>query len=140
MAILVLSHFRFHMSGVTCHMLRFACHLSLTPIATATIPRPANSPIMHSRLVKFKKLQKAKKNSFKTANTQKGLKLCQYFQYTIGPEVASPLGSGVSKMAQTNTQTHNSWILRLRDFETVRSFLLFQKDTSFSQNKSHLKN
>ena len=39
-----------HLSGVMCQVSRVTCHLSLTPTATATDP-PANSPIMHSRLV-----------------------------------------------------------------------------------------
>ena len=41
-----------HWSYVTCHVSRDTCHLSLTPAATATDPTPANSPTMHSRLVR----------------------------------------------------------------------------------------
>ena len=37
-------------SGVICCVSPVICQLSLTPIATATDPPPANSPIMHSRL------------------------------------------------------------------------------------------
>ena len=59
-----------HMSGVACCVLRVTCHLSITPTATATDPPPANSPIMHSRLVaktppkknaNYKKLSKRQK-------------------------------------------------------------------------------
>ena len=38
-------------SGVRCRMWRINCHLSIMPTVTATDPPPANSPIMHSRLV-----------------------------------------------------------------------------------------
>ena len=44
-----------------------ACHMSLTPTATATDPPPANSPIIHGRLAhsrlapKHKKVEKRKK-------------------------------------------------------------------------------
>ena len=34
-----------------CHVSHVTYHTSLTPIATATDPPPANSPTMHSRLV-----------------------------------------------------------------------------------------
>ena len=34
-----------------CHMLCIACHLSLTPTATANSPPPHNSPTLHSRLI-----------------------------------------------------------------------------------------
>ena len=40
-----------HVSGVKCHVSTVTCHLSPTPTATSTDPPPANSPIMHSRLV-----------------------------------------------------------------------------------------
>ena len=54
-------------SHVTCPVLRVTCHLSLTPIAKATDPPPAKSPIMHSRLVgkdpKTQKMAKRKKIS-----------------------------------------------------------------------------
>ena len=47
-----------------------ACHLSLTPTATATNPPPTNSPIIHSRLVHSrlaaKKPQKMKKKKTKS--------------------------------------------------------------------------
>ena len=48
-----------HVSRVVCHLSPVTCHLSLTPTATDTDPPPANSPIMHSRLVA--KTQKTKK-------------------------------------------------------------------------------
>ena len=35
-----------------CHMLSVTCHMSLTPTATAMDPSPANSPTMHSRIVR----------------------------------------------------------------------------------------
>ena len=39
------------MPRVMCQVLCVTCHLSLRPTATATDPPPANSHIMHSRLV-----------------------------------------------------------------------------------------
>ena len=39
-------------SNVMCYVSDVNCHMSLTPTATATNPPPANSPIMHSRLVR----------------------------------------------------------------------------------------
>ena len=36
---------------IMCHVIHVMYHLSLTQTATATNPPPANSPIMHSRLV-----------------------------------------------------------------------------------------
>ena len=53
-------------AGVTCHMSCVTCPLSLKPTATSTDPSPANSPIMHSRLVckdltTKQKIQKSKK-------------------------------------------------------------------------------
>ena len=67
-------------SGVTCHVLciNVLCHMSLNPTATATDPRPANSPIMHTWVVcKDPKTQ----NKFKmqkiieTSKTQKCIKV-----------------------------------------------------------------
>ena len=40
-----------NVSCVTCCMWHVACHLSLTPTATATNPPLANFPIMNGRLV-----------------------------------------------------------------------------------------
>ena len=45
------SHFKYHVLRVTCHMSRVTCYLLETLTATATYHPPANSPIMHSRLV-----------------------------------------------------------------------------------------
>ena len=41
----------FKLSSVTCHMLRFAFHMSLTPTAIAMGPPHANSPNLYSRVV-----------------------------------------------------------------------------------------
>ena len=72
-----MSHVTFHMSHVTCRMLRVTCHLSLTPTATATDPSPANSPIMHSRLVcqpNFSPSSKAQSHwNNKKTNTSRGM-------------------------------------------------------------------
>ena len=77
-----------HVSRITCHVScvmllvsHVTCHLSLTPTATATDPPPANSPIMHSRLVgKEPKIPKKFKTQIitKTTKTKKGLEVCQY--------------------------------------------------------------
>ena len=40
-----------HVSRVMYHLSPVTCHLSLTPTAPATYRPPANSPMMHSRLV-----------------------------------------------------------------------------------------
>ena len=53
---------------ITCHVLRVKCHLSLTPTVTAPDPPPANSPTMHSMLVR--KDPKTQKN-FKTQKSHK---------------------------------------------------------------------
>ena len=45
------SCFRCKVAHVTCHGLRVICHKSLTPTATGTDPPPANSSIMHSRML-----------------------------------------------------------------------------------------
>ena len=45
------SHVMCHVSCVTCRVSPVTCHLSLLLTATATDPPPANSSIMHSRLV-----------------------------------------------------------------------------------------
>ena len=58
-------------SRVMCHVSRVTCHLSLTPTATATDPFPANSPIMHSRLVRKKTQKFQKQKNIKTAKAQK---------------------------------------------------------------------
>ena len=45
--------------NVECLVLHVTCHLSLTPTKTASVPPYANSPNMHSRLVrKDQKIQK----------------------------------------------------------------------------------
>ena len=49
-----------HVPRVMCHVFPIDCHLSLTPIATATEPAPANSPTMHSGPVR--KDAKSQKN------------------------------------------------------------------------------
>ena len=41
-----------HVSRVMCHLLRVTCHLSLMATSTSKNPLPANSPVMHSRLVR----------------------------------------------------------------------------------------
>ena len=60
------SHASCHVSCAMCHISCVACHLSLTATATATNPPPANSPIIHNRLVY--KIQKPK--TFKTKKNQ----------------------------------------------------------------------
>ena len=66
-----------HVSFVACHVSRVTYHVSLTPTATATDPPPANSPIMHTKLLckdpKPQKMSKRKKKYVKTAETQKSL-------------------------------------------------------------------
>ena len=47
-----MSGVRCHLSLVTCCVLPVTCHLPLMPTATATIPPTANSPTIHSRLVR----------------------------------------------------------------------------------------
>ena len=79
---------RWQVAGVTCDvsyamfdMSPVTCHLSLTAIARATPPPPANSPTMHSRLVRnhpktWEKKSKCKK-SLKQHEPKKHLEVCQ---------------------------------------------------------------
>ena len=77
-------HVMCHMSSVmcrvayvTCPVSRVTCHLSLTP--TATDPSPANSPIMHSMLVrKDPKTQKHFNTQKNCETTKKQKRQCQY--------------------------------------------------------------
>ena len=61
-----MSHVMRHASSVTGHMSPVTCKLSLIPAAKASDPTPANSPSMHSRLVrkdqKTEKMSKRKKS------------------------------------------------------------------------------
>ena len=63
-----------NLSGVMCHVSSITCHLSITPTATVRDPAPANSPIMHSRLVclpKTKKLTKKTKQNLNVNTSSK---------------------------------------------------------------------
>ena len=55
-------------------------HLSLTATAAATDPPPANSPIMHSRIIRQTKNPKKNQNQkiIETTKTQKCLEVDQY--------------------------------------------------------------
>ena len=68
------------MSCVTCNILCVTCHLSLTPPATATYPPPANSPTMHSMLIR--KETQTQENNLNTKNHQIGPEK----NHQIGPE------------------------------------------------------
>ena len=39
-----------HVLFIVCHVLHVTCHKSLMPLATASVPHPTNSPIMHIRM------------------------------------------------------------------------------------------
>ena len=76
-----LSHVRCHMSGVTCQVSYVICNVShvtshLSPVtkhtATATVPLPANSPVMHTSLV-CKKPKNSKKTKSKTSSKPKNV-------------------------------------------------------------------
>ena len=80
-----------------CYVSDVNCHMSLTHTATAIDPPPANSPIMHSRLVrKDSKIGTNFKTQkiIETTETHKWLDVCQFLLYALSPEVSSSLGSG----------------------------------------------
>ena len=67
-----------HVLCVICHMSLVTFHLSLTPIATATYPPPANSPTMHRRLVfkdqkNWKIFQKIKQKNIEMVKKHKNV-------------------------------------------------------------------
>ena len=66
-----------HILCVMCHMSRVSCHLSLAPTGTATDPHPANSPIMHSRLVCKDHKTKQKYQKAKNHWNNKTPKMCR---------------------------------------------------------------
>ena len=69
-----LSRVTCQVSCVTCRVSSITCHLSITPTATVRDPAPANSPIMHSRLVclpKTKKLTKKTKQNLNVNTSSK---------------------------------------------------------------------
>ena len=89
------------MSCVTCRVSQVTCHLSLTPTATATDPPPANSPIMHNRLVcKEPKL-------YKNLKYKKIFKTWRYtgISDTLFDQKSPATGKLVSAMVQTDTHS-----------------------------------
>ena len=111
------SHFK---SCVMCHMSRVTCYLLETLTATATYHPPANSPIMHSRLVctdqKHKKLQNPKISS----KQQK--KIENIYRHANISNKLFDLQLPIHREARfshwhtdTDTQTHDSRTLQLRD-------------------------
>ena len=101
-----------YMSLVTCYL------LLVTLTATATDPPAAKSPIMHSKLVcKWPKTPK------KSLTRQKSLKLKKFWNYAsisyrlvdhkspVHPKLGFPVG--------TDTQTHDSRALQLRDWANL---------------------
>ena len=105
-------------SHVTCCMLRVTCHLSLTPTATAIDPPPANSTIMHSRLVR--KDPKTGTN-FKKQETIGTSKTRNFKRYANNSNTLFDQKSPVHRKAgflwrhtHTDSQTHNWWTLQLR--------------------------
>ena len=43
------------------------------------------------------------------ARKRKRLEVCQYYRYALGPEVSSPLGSGVSNLETLETESAQWW-------------------------------
>ena len=66
------------------HFSPFTCHLSPTPTATSTYPPPANSPIMHCKMVCQKRKQRNILNPKKLSKpSQKGILNLQFYRYAL---------------------------------------------------------
>ena len=103
-------------SSVRCRKSAVSCQLSVTPTATATDPTPANSPIMHSRLVA--KTQPPKKFKTQQIIFRKKIYIQRCANNSDTPfDQKFPVRreQGFSAMVQSDTQTTDSRTLPLRD-------------------------
>ena len=104
-----------HMSRVRCHMSHVACrlspvifHLSLPPTATATHPRPTNSPIMHSRLVCIDPKTQTKNSKRKSHQNGKNLKGCRGMPILAMSSSTRSLQSTGMQGFRDDTDTHTT--------------------------------